>query len=187
MATLVNGGTRYAAHLLQSVTSADGTVTAYEPQVLGTVELEAENLEAIKEGMLEVVESTSTVSNAFANLTAQGIQVGAKTGSAQVSGQENANGLFVCFAPYDDPEIAICVAVEKGGSGAATAVIAARMLEDYFGIEPELSEEEAAQADDQGTAAEDRDADATQAAEDETDAGNETELEENSVDNPDLE
>ena len=187
VATLVNGGTRYAAHLLQSVTSADGTVTAYEPQVLGTVELEAENLEAIKEGMLEVVESTSTVSNAFANLTAQGIQVGAKTGSAQVSGQENANGLFVCFAPYDDPEIAICVAVEKGGSGAATAVIAARMLEDYFGIEPELSEEEAAQADDQGTAAEDRDADATQAAEDETDAGNETELEENSVDNPDLE
>lgn len=137
VATLVNGGTRYSAHLLQSASTADGAVTTYEPQVLGTVELDAENLEAIKQGMLEVVESTSTVSRAFANLTAHGIQVGAKTGSAQVTGQENANGLFVCFAPYDDPEIAICVAVEKGGSGAATAVIAARMLEEYFGIEPE--------------------------------------------------
>lgn len=145
VATLVNGGTRYSAHLLKSVTAADGTVTAYQPQVLGTVELQPENLAAIKEGMLGVVESTSTVSKAFANLTAHGIQVGAKTGSAQVTGQENANGLFVCFAPYDDPEIAICVAVEKGGSGAATAVIAARMLEDYFGIEPAETGEDGTQ------------------------------------------
>lgn len=148
VATLVNGGTRYAAHLLQSVTDADGSVTPYEPQVLGTVEISAENLEAVKQGMLEVVESTSTVFRAFANLTAHGIQVGAKTGSAQVTGQENANGLFVCFAPYDDPEIAICVAVEEGGSGAATAVIAARMLEAYFGIESEETQDGTAQTDD---------------------------------------
>lgn len=134
IATLVNGGTRYAAHLLQSVTAADGTVTEYEPQVLNTVEISADNLAAIKQGMLEVVEETSTVSQAFANLNANGIRVGAKTGSAQVTGQENANGLFVCFAPYDDPQIAICVAVEKGGSGAATSVIAARIMESYFGI-----------------------------------------------------
>ena len=74
--------------------------------------------------------------------------MGAKTGSAQVTGQENANGLFVCFAPYDDPEIAICVAVEEGGSGAATAVIAARMLEAYFGIESEKTQDGTAQTDD---------------------------------------
>lgn len=134
VATLVNGGTRYAAHLLQSVTAADGTVTEYEPQVLNTVNLSASSLEAIKQGMLAVVENTSTVSQAFARLEANGIRVGAKTGSAQVTGQENANGLFVCFAPYDDPEVAICVAVEKGGSGAATAVIAAHILEEYFGL-----------------------------------------------------
>ncbi len=168
VATLVNGGTRYAAHLLQSVTSADGAVTTYEPQVLGTVEISPENLEAVKQGMLEVVESTSTVAQAFANLTAHGIQVGAKTGSAQVTGQENANGLFVCFAPYDDPEIAICVAVEEGGSGAATAVIAARMLEAYFGIE---SEEEASSDETAGTAqGEDTQAD----GDDQESAGGET-------------
>ena len=134
VATLVNGGTRYAAHLLQSVTAADGTVTAYEPQVLGTVELEPENLAAIKEGMLEVVESTSTVSKAFANLTAHGIQVGAKTGSAQVTGQENANGLFVCFAPYDDPEIAICVAVASWLSCSRLSILWSRRNSSVFAI-----------------------------------------------------
>lgn len=142
VATLVNGGTRYAAHLLQSTTDADGNVTEYQPQVLNTVELQSAHLEAIKQGMREVVESTATVHDAFTGLTNAGITVGAKTGSAQVSGQENANGLFVCFAPYDDPQIAVCVAVEKGGSGAATAVIAAKMLEEYFGIEPQTEPEQ---------------------------------------------
>ncbi len=137
VATLVRGGTRYAAHLLSEVKAADGTVTKYEPQVLSTVELSQRNLNAIKQGMLEVVQSSTTVAEAFQNLNAHGIQVGAKTGSAQVSGQEDANGLFVCFAPFDDPQVAVCVAVEKGGSGAATAKIAARILEQYFGISPE--------------------------------------------------
>ncbi|MCD8383854.1 MAG: penicillin-binding protein [Clostridiales bacterium] len=134
IATLVNGGNRYSVHLLKSVTTAkDGEVVAeYEPEVVNTVELADDDRAAILEGMAEVVESTATVQEAFASLTEQGIQVGAKTGSAQVSGQENANGLFVCFAPYDDPEIAVCVAVEKGGSGAATSVIAAAIMEYYF-------------------------------------------------------
>ena len=145
VATLVRGGTRYAAHLLGDVTEADGTVTKYEPQVLSTVELSEKNLAAIKQGMLEVVQSTRTVAAAFKNLNDHGIQVGAKTGSAQVSGQENANGLFVCFAPFDDPQVAVCVAVEKGGSGAATAEIAARILEQYFDIPAAGTESEPAQ------------------------------------------
>ena len=145
VATLVRGGTRYAAHLLGDVTEADGTVTEYEPQVLSTVELSEKNLAAIKQGMLEVVQSTRTVAAAFKNLNDHGIQVGAKTGSAQVSGQENANGLFVCFAPFDDPQVAVCVAVEKGGSGAATAEIAARILEQYFDIPAAETESEPAQ------------------------------------------
>lgn len=145
VATLVRGGTRYAAHLLGDVTEADGTVTKYEPQVLSTVELSKKNLAAIKQGMLEVVQSTRTVAAAFKNLNDHGIQVGAKTGSAQVSGQENANGLFVCFAPFDDPQVAVCVAVEKGGSGAATAEIAARILEQYFDIPAAETESEPAQ------------------------------------------
>ncbi len=134
IATLVNGGNRYAVHLLKSVKRYDNTELLYqhEAEVLNEVPLSEENRSAILQGMAEVVDGTATVREAFASLTEQGIQVGAKTGSAQVSGQENANGLFVCFAPYDDPEIAVCVAVEKGGSGAATSVIAADILEYYF-------------------------------------------------------
>ena len=141
VATLVNGGTRYSAHLLHSATAADGTVTEHAPEVLGEVHLAPEHLAAIKDGMRQMAEHSTTVSAAFAKLKAAGIQVGAKTGSAQVSGQEQANGLFVCFAPYDDPQIAVCVAVEKGGSGAATSVIAADILEAYFQIPEELPEE----------------------------------------------
>lgn len=145
IATLVNGGDRYAVHLLKSVKSSDNAqlLAQYEPQIVNHVELSQESRSAIMEGMAQVVESTATVQQAFAGLTAQGIQVGAKTGSAQVSGQENANGLFVCFAPYDDPEVAICVAVEKGGSGAATSVIAADILEYYFSDQAGLEQVDA--------------------------------------------
>ena len=100
--------------------------------------LSDESRAAILQGMAEVTESTTTVREAFSGLTERGIQVGSKTGSAQVSGQENANGLFVCFAPFDDPEVAVCVAVEKGGSGAATSVIAADILDYYFSDEAVL-------------------------------------------------
>lgn len=145
IATLVNGGDRYAVHLLKSVKSSDNAqlLAQYEPEIVNHVELSQESRSAIMEGMAQVVESTATVQQAFAGLTAQGIQVGAKTGSAQVSGQENANGLFVCFAPYDDPEVAICVAVEKGGSGAATSVIAADILEYYFSDQAGLEQVDA--------------------------------------------
>lgn len=143
IATLVNGGTRYAAHLLQRVTYADGTVEEYQARVLGNVTLSAEHLAAVKQGMRAVVTDSAAVSQAFSTLEEAGIPAGAKTGSAQVSGQGNANGLFVCFAPYDDPEVAVCVAVEKGGSGAATAVIAAEILEAYFGVPGTINEETA--------------------------------------------
>lgn len=139
IATVVNGGHRYAAHLLKNVKSYDNTemIEQYEAQELNEVPLSDENRSAILEGLAEVAQG-STVQAAFADLSEQGIQVGAKTGSAQVSGQVNANGLFVCFAPLDDPEVAVCVVVEKGGSGAATAVIAADILEYYFSDEAVL-------------------------------------------------
>ena len=58
--------------------------------------------------------------------------MGAKTGSAQVSSQTEANAVFVCFAPYEKPEIAMAVVVEHGGSGGELASIAADVLSYYF-------------------------------------------------------
>lgn len=59
-------------------------------------------------------------------------QVGAKTGSAQISAQTESNAVFVCFAPYDDPEIAIAMVVEHGGSGSELGAMAADILSYYF-------------------------------------------------------
>ena len=132
IATLVNGGTRYQVHLLQSVKSYDFSevLYEYEPVVLSTIDIEPENLEAVKEGMLALT-TQGSVARYFADL---GVQVGAKTGSAQVSSAntDSSNAVFVCFAPYDDPEIAMAIVVEKGGTGSQLGAMAAEILEYYF-------------------------------------------------------
>lgn len=127
IATLVNGGTRYAAHLLKTVKSSDFSQVVYEqePEVLGTIDIDPNNLEAVKRGMLLVAQKSSY----FKDLP---FEVGAKTGSAQVSAESESNAVYVCFAPYDDPQIAVAIVVEKGGSGAELGAIAQDILNFYF-------------------------------------------------------
>jgi len=62
------------------------------------------------------------------------VDAGAKTGSAQV-GTDIANGVFVAYAPYDDPEIAVAVVIEKGGAGSALATTAVDIINAYFSQE----------------------------------------------------
>ena len=61
--------------------------------------------------------------------------VGAKTGTAQVASDLEADAVFVCFAPYEDPEIAITLVVEGGGSGGYLAEAAAEIINYYFSAE----------------------------------------------------
>lgn len=131
IATLVNGGTRNAVHLLKEVKSSDFSqvLQSYEPQVLDTIEIQDQNLKAVKAGMLALTTNNSSVRQYFQSLP---FQAGAKTGSAQVTGQNESNAVFVCFAPYDDPEIAVAIAVEHGGSGSELASMAADVLRYYF-------------------------------------------------------
>ena len=138
IATLVNGGTRYSTHLLKSVKSNDFSEVTYnyEPKVLGQVEMEDENREAVMKGML-MLTTEGSVSSAFKDVP---VQVGAKTGSAQVSAQTNSNAVFVCFAPYDDPQIAVAIAVEHGGSGSELGKIAAQIVTAYFSVQGEQGE-----------------------------------------------
>ena len=130
VATLVNGGSNYRTHLLSDVKSYDYSqlVYSYEPEVRSTLDIDPANLEAIKKGML-MVTTEGSVAKYFAGLD---VQVGAKTGSAQVAGQENSNAVFVCFAPYDDPQVAMAIVVEAGGSGSELGAIAADVLKYYF-------------------------------------------------------
>lgn len=135
ISTLVNGGNRYATHLLKTVKSSDysSTVYEYEPRLVETLDLDPKNVEAVKKGMWEVAndpESSSSVY--FKDLP---VEVGAKTGSAQVASNVEANALFVCFAPYDDPQIAISMVVERGASGSKLAQATAEIVKYYFSAE----------------------------------------------------
>ena len=123
MATLVGGGDRWQVHLLQKVAGE----APREKVRLGKVNLSPGNVAAIKEGMLAVTQSGSLAA-AFQSLP---VQVGAKTGSAQVDGEETSNAVLVCFAPYEDPEIALAVVVEQGGSGSSLGTVAAQVIQAY--------------------------------------------------------
>lgn len=132
IATLVNGGNHYPAHLLQTVKSSDYSqvVLENEPEPLDTINISEENLEAVKYGMY-LLGTEGSVSKYFKDLP---VEVGAKTGTAQVGSETTeANAVFVCFAPYDDPEIAIALVAEHGDSGGGLAAVAADVLSVYFG------------------------------------------------------
>ncbi|WP_130869872.1 penicillin-binding transpeptidase domain-containing protein [Intestinimonas massiliensis (ex Afouda et al. 2020)] len=135
IATLVNGGNHYATHLLKTVKSSDysSTVYEYEPKLLNTLDLDPANVEAVKKGMWEVANDPKSSSSAyFKDLP---VEVGAKTGSAQVASNVEANALFVCFAPYDDPQIVISMVVERGASGSNLAQATAEIVDYYFSAE----------------------------------------------------
>ena len=132
--TLVNGGNHYPVHLLKTVKTSDYSqvVEEYSAEPLDTINISEENLETVKEGM-GLMASEGSVAKYFKDLP---VTVGAKTGTAQVgSATAESNAVFVCFAPYDDPEIAMAIVVERGGSGTELGAIAADILSAYFGGE----------------------------------------------------
>lgn len=138
IATLVNGGNHYSVHLLKSVKSSDYSQVLYEqePELLDTVDISDEALAAMKEGMYQVTQNAA-IARYFSSLP---VKAGAKTGTAQISAtSQDTNGLLVVFAPYDDPEIAMCIVMEKGASGGSLASIAADILNYYFSSDANLT------------------------------------------------
>lgn len=129
-ATLANGGTHYAAHLLKSVKSNDysETIETYEPKVLDQIDIDPKNLAAIHKGMIDLT-TTGSLRGYFRNLD---FTVAAKTGSVQVAGQDTSNATFICFAPAEDPQVALAIVAQKGGSGSGLAGLAADILNYYF-------------------------------------------------------
>ncbi|MBE6602568.1 MAG: hypothetical protein E7637_08745 [Ruminococcaceae bacterium] len=131
------GGTRYAAHLLYGVSEfgSDGITQKNEPVVLDTVEIPTWVLDEIVGGMKQVVTDNATVRSNFSEVRKK-MTVGAKTGTAQVGGDNPDNALFVCAAPIESPELVISVVLEKGAGGSAASLTAARILEAYLKKQP---------------------------------------------------
>ena len=134
VATLVNGGTRHSVHLLRAVKSYDYSqiLMSYGREVVDTLTIDEDDLNAVKYGMYMVANDGTSTARQLQGLP---VKVGAKTGSAQVAGHDDADGVFVCFAPYDDPEVVISIVVEEAGAGSDLAAIAADILSAYFATE----------------------------------------------------
>lgn len=141
---LSNGGKNIDVTLIKSVVRADGSevskeeINQYTNEKLGLknettedLHVNGNNLKAILKGMKGVTSEGGTAYSAFADFD---IEVGGKTGSAQTGDGKDAHAWFVGFAPYDEPEIAVVVLVEHGGTGGYTAGVAREIMKEYFGM-----------------------------------------------------
>ena len=128
--TLANEGTRYKANLIDRVVSYDMRTEflSTKPEALETFSIDEKVIKTVKEGMLSVTEEGGTGSPVFKDYP---IKVGGKTGTSQVNkGAEHS--VFVAFAPYDNPQIAITVILEHANSTPAVTSVARAMFDAYF-------------------------------------------------------
>lgn len=130
--TLANGGTKYRTHFVKAVKSADYSQTVYEiqPEILSKVNASETNKAAVKKGMVALGDSYL----AFKDLP---FSVACKTGTAQRKQKvgdkeiEYTNGFMIAYAPADNPQIAIAVAIENTKSS-STVTCVAEILKAYF-------------------------------------------------------
>ena len=133
-ATVANGGTRHSASILKAIRNYDYSDKIYEREstVMDTVKSADFNWDAVRYGMHEVLNSPWTANYAYwvdCRWTCAG-----KTGTAQKGEGITNDGIFICYGPYRDPEIAICIIVERGGAGANTQFMAREIMDVYINI-----------------------------------------------------
>ena len=131
VAAVANSGTVYNLTLLDKVTDSDGNVLEeYEPEVRNTLDyVDDSTWEAIHYGMKMVVEDHSQ----FDDIT---VESAGKTGTAQQTDTPN-HALFVGYAPYEDPDIALAIRIANGYSSSNAAELAASIYEYYFELTDE--------------------------------------------------
>ena len=127
IATLVSGGKHYPAHLLKNVKSYDNSeiIATGDTEPLNTLNISDSTLQAVKKGMLGYTTNGGSVAGPFQNC-------------AQIGGSMK-NGVFVAFAPYDEPEIAVALVLEKADAGAVLATTAVDIINAYFDREDTAS------------------------------------------------
>ncbi|MBQ1409725.1 MAG: hypothetical protein IIY94_00400 [Oscillospiraceae bacterium] len=134
-AAVANRGTRYKATFLNRIISADYQELRYEmkPTVASQLNATNESWNVCEEGMrMAVSDPSGTANKVFGDYP---IAVCAKTGTAQHGADGSDNASFVCYAPADDPQIAIAIYVEKGAQGGALGEIAKAIFDAYFANE----------------------------------------------------
>lgn len=145
---IANGGHPIDLSVVKSVIKSNGSQVAqeeldkYVAKKLGREiektedkNISEETINAVHEGMRSVAEEEG--GTAYSVFKDFGIELGGKTGSAEMTSVKNSKDViawFAGFAPYDNPEIAIVVMVEKGGHGYYTAEVVRDIMTEYFGM-----------------------------------------------------
>jgi penicillin-binding protein 2 len=133
VATIANNGVGFRPYLMDQILDGDKVIFRTQPEILNQATgVSQQTLDLVKQGMLAVTRAGGTAYGSFWDIP---IQVAAKTGTAQ-TGRPLNNGLFVGFAPFDDPQIAWVIVVEGGDSGSLSGgPVAREIVRTYFGLD----------------------------------------------------
>lgn len=124
--TLANSGTSYNLSMIDKTTDAEGNVIKdYSPSVESQLSISSSTWDIIHEGMRAVIESKPDYTNL-------GVEVAGKTGTAQESKSRPSHALFICYAPYDKPQIAMAIRIGNGYSSTNCLLTARDILQYYF-------------------------------------------------------
>lgn len=125
---VANSGTCYNLTLLDKVTDSQGNVIQeFEPVVRNVIDMPSEYWNAIHSGMRQVVQN-KTYFNDLA------VDVAGKTGTAEQTSSRPNHALFVCYAPYENPEIACVTRIPFGYSSDYAAQATKKIIEYYYGF-----------------------------------------------------
>ena len=135
VSALANQGARYKATLLSRVVSWDyqDLILESQPEIASQLDMDEKTIACINEGMKMTVSDYSGTANSY--LSDYPIAIAAKTGTAQHGSGGSDNASFVCYAPADDPQIAIAVYVEHGAQGGNLANVVRPILDAFFSQE----------------------------------------------------
>ena len=129
--TVANSGTCYNLTLVDKITDHNGNLLRdNSAEVRNTIEMDNSYWNAIHSGMRQVVESRSDYSDLA-------VKVAGKTGTAEENKRRANHALFVCYAPYDNPEIAIATRIAYGYSSSYAAKTTKDILQYYFNLADE--------------------------------------------------
>ena len=132
VATVANRGVRMKATFLNRVVASDyrTLILENEPTVASSMKMSNATYSTIVQGMKQVI--TGPSGTARNTMRGTSVEVAAKTGTAETGRLGSDDGSFVCFAPADDPEIAIAVFGEKAAHGSTLGRVAKDVIDYYF-------------------------------------------------------
>jgi len=133
VATIANGGDLLRPRLIKEVQDDHGnTVATFGPEVRRQVPVSSDYLAVMREAMRQSVDSGVASSAAVPGLAIAGKTGTAEFGEQHADGKYDTHGWFVGFAPFDNPQIAVVVFVQRGGGFQNAAPAAARIFDYYF-------------------------------------------------------